>query len=353
MRHVQRCLRLADRIRAGSGSAASRAPMGRCDATVPTSSSSWPQHHWVASTEQLRAARRSTKSALRARPAHAGAVRLAGARASSSLPGVELVARGHGPLRRAAGRRAARRSSSGPTAGRARTALAVRCRRPIIEMTVEQRRRRCVLAGAAAGSSGPQLDRRGARRHGRATMGSAWRRRCAMLFGLAGQFNQYRFERAAEDVWHQGLVTPERGVGRTSRRSGRSGRGGVKRMARLAGATAALAIVRPERPRARPAGDHRARRPAEPGAPAPAATAVGRGRSTSTSRGRRSASPIEPGHSWWHGGDLGQRRDQARDRGLQRRRLAGHPLRRAGGPRDPTATAAELRAVHRGTFSGS
>ncbi len=23
---------------------------------------------------------------------------------------------------------------------------------------------------------------------------------------------------------------------------------------------------------------------------------------------------VEPGHSWWHGGDLGQRRDQARDR---------------------------------------
>ena len=23
---------------------------------------------------------------------------------------------------------------------------------------------------------------------------------------------------------------------------------------------------------------------------------------------------VEPGHSWWHGGDLGQRSDQARDR---------------------------------------
>ena len=23
---------------------------------------------------------------------------------------------------------------------------------------------------------------------------------------------------------------------------------------------------------------------------------------------------VEPGHSWWHGGDLGQRADQARDR---------------------------------------
>ena len=29
-----------------------------------------------------------------------------------------------------------------------------------------------------------------------------------MLFGLAGQFGQHRFERAAEDVWHRGLVTP-------------------------------------------------------------------------------------------------------------------------------------------------
>jgi hypothetical protein len=30
-----------------------------------------------------------------------------------------------------------------------------------------------------------------------------------MLFGLARHFGQHRFERAAEDVWHKRLVTPE------------------------------------------------------------------------------------------------------------------------------------------------
>ena len=29
-----------------------------------------------------------------------------------------------------------------------------------------------------------------------------------MLFGLADAFNQFRFERAAEDAWHRGLITP-------------------------------------------------------------------------------------------------------------------------------------------------
>ena len=29
-----------------------------------------------------------------------------------------------------------------------------------------------------------------------------------MLFGLAADFNHFRFERAAEDAWHLGLVTP-------------------------------------------------------------------------------------------------------------------------------------------------
>ena len=37
-----------------------------------------------------------------------------------------------------------------------------------------------------------------------------------MLFGLAGQFNQFRFERAAEDVWHRARHARAR-RGRTSR----------------------------------------------------------------------------------------------------------------------------------------
>jgi len=30
-----------------------------------------------------------------------------------------------------------------------------------------------------------------------------------MLFGLAAVFNQFRFERAAEDAWHRKLITPD------------------------------------------------------------------------------------------------------------------------------------------------
>ena len=51
-----------------------------------------------------------------------------------------------------------------------------------------------------------------------------------MLFGLAGQFNQFRFERAAEDAWHKGLVTPDE-AWEYLEVIRRSGRGGVKRMA--------------------------------------------------------------------------------------------------------------------------
>ena len=39
------------------------------------------------------------------------------------------------------------------------------------------------------------------------------------LFGLARRFNQHRFERAAEDVWHKGLVTPDEAGATTSPRS--------------------------------------------------------------------------------------------------------------------------------------
>ena len=50
-----------------------------------------------------------------------------------------------------------------------------------------------------------------------------------MLFGLAGQFNRHRFERAAEDVWHRGLAGPA-DADAYLQAVRRSGRGGVKRM---------------------------------------------------------------------------------------------------------------------------
>ena len=46
-----------------------------------------------------------------------------------------------------------------------------------------------------------------------------------MLFGLAALFNQHRFERAAEDAWHLGLVRPDDAAAYLARvrRSGRTG----------------------------------------------------------------------------------------------------------------------------------
>ncbi len=49
------------------------------------------------------------------------------------------------------------------------------------------------------------------------------------LFGLARRFNQHRFERAAEDVWHKGLVTPDQAAEYLAAVR-QSGKEGVKRM---------------------------------------------------------------------------------------------------------------------------
>ena len=61
---------------------------------------------------------------------------------------------------------------------------------------------------------------------------------------------------------------------------------------------------------------------------------------------------IEPGHSWWHGGDLAQRRDQARDRACG---AVGWMVVRfdEDARRDPVATAAELVAVYRRRLADS
>ena len=50
-----------------------------------------------------------------------------------------------------------------------------------------------------------------------------------MLFGLAEQFNQHRFQRAAEDAWQLGLITPDT-AGEYLAAIRRSGRTGVIRM---------------------------------------------------------------------------------------------------------------------------
>jgi len=132
-----------------------------------------------------------------------------------------------------------------------------------------------------------------------------------MLFRLARTFNQYRFERAAEDCWHRKLLTPESAVEYLAEVR-RSGRGGVKRfehwLQRL---------------------DHQ--RPSQSGLELDVIEAIRRAGLPEPDRQvaltLRSGEMIhldvawpqvrlgvEPGHSWWHGGDLRQRADQARDR---------------------------------------
>ncbi len=133
-----------------------------------------------------------------------------------------------------------------------------------------------------------------------------------MLFGLAAAFNQYRFERAAEDAWHLGLVTPELADDYLERHRCR-GKDGVSTF------EAWLERARTQR---RPSQSELERTLLEAldriGLPTPE-----RQHPLALSSGDTIhldiAWPdvrlaVEPGSSWWHGGDAGQRRDQRRDR---------------------------------------
>ena len=133
-----------------------------------------------------------------------------------------------------------------------------------------------------------------------------------MLFGLARTFNDHRFDRAAEDAWHLGLITPQTAADYLDAIR-RSGRGGVVRFERWLMKTS----LRP--------------RPAQSGLELDVLDAIRRAGLPEPVRQHpltlRSGEIIhidlawpsirlgvEPGHSWWHGGDLRQRADQARDR---------------------------------------
>ncbi len=133
-----------------------------------------------------------------------------------------------------------------------------------------------------------------------------------MLFGLAADFNQFRFERAAEDAWHLGLVTPEAAADYLERHRCR-GKDGTSTMERWL--ERALTQGRP----AQSGLEHDVLRAIEEaGLPTPVRQHPLRLR-TGTTIHLDIAWPnirlgVEPGASWWHGGDVGQRRDQARDR---------------------------------------
>ncbi len=131
-----------------------------------------------------------------------------------------------------------------------------------------------------------------------------------MLWGLAWQFNQYRFERAAEDAWHRGLVRPDDAADYLARVR-RSGRTGVTRFEHWL--------------------EHVSLRPAQSGFEQDVVDAIRRAGLPEPVRQHPLRLPsgelihldlawpdirlaVEPGHSWWHGGDLAMRKDQARDR---------------------------------------
>jgi hypothetical protein len=132
------------------------------------------------------------------------------------------------------------------------------------------------------------------------------------LFQLASRFNQFRFERAAEDMWHLGLVSPEEAAFYLAdiRRRGRAGVSALERWLERANSwqrpsqsglerdliDLVVAAGLPEPVRQHPLrllnGDLIHIDMAWPDI----------------------RFGVEPGHTWWHGGDLKVRSDQARDR---------------------------------------
>jgi hypothetical protein len=131
------------------------------------------------------------------------------------------------------------------------------------------------------------------------------------LFDLAGKLNQFAFERIAEDLWHLKRLDPTE-ASPYLEQVRRSGRGGVARFEEW---------VERIRHRQRPAQSGLEldviRAIADAGLPAPV-----RQHPLVLRSGELIhidvAWPniqfgLEPGHSWWHGGDLQVRKDIARD----------------------------------------
>lgn len=133
-----------------------------------------------------------------------------------------------------------------------------------------------------------------------------------MLLSLADLFNQFRFEKAAEDAWHLKLVTPDEADTYLSAVR-RQGRHGVRVMdkwlektdvrKRAAQSNFEMDVLEAVRGTGLP----------EPSLQHPVVLRSGETIHVDL------AWPdvmfgVEPGHSWWHGGDLKQRADQARAR---------------------------------------
>lgn len=132
------------------------------------------------------------------------------------------------------------------------------------------------------------------------------------LFGLAAAFNQHRFERAAEDAWHLGLVTPS-GAAQYLQQHRCRGKDGVSRIERWlerANGQARPAQSNLERDLIHHLEVIGVRRPVrQHPLVLPSGETIHLDIAWPDIR-----LAVEPGASWFHGGDLAQRRDQDRDR---------------------------------------
>jgi very-short-patch-repair endonuclease len=165
-----------------------------------------------------------------------------------------------------------------------------------------------------------------------------------MLFGLAARANQYRFNRAAEDAWHLGLTDPPTMAAYLEEHRCR-GKDGVKRVERW--------LEKALQQRA-PAHSNLERKIVE---------ALERTGLPETTRQHpleladgvtihldvawpHLRLAVEPGASWWHGGDAQMRRDQLRDLSCGE---VGWMILRIDEElaRDPDAIARRIRRVYR------
>ena len=133
-----------------------------------------------------------------------------------------------------------------------------------------------------------------------------------MLFALAAAFNQYRFERAAEDAWHLRLITPARAADYLEAHRCR-GKDGVATMERWL--ERALDRTRPTQSDLEriliEALERRSLPPPQRQYPIELASGATIHVDIAWPEVRLA---VEPGGAWWHGGDHGQRKDQDRDR---------------------------------------
>lgn len=165
-----------------------------------------------------------------------------------------------------------------------------------------------------------------------------------MLWGLAAMCNQHRFDRAAEDAWHLGLITPATAWSYLEDHRCR-GKDGVAKLERwLEGATGRNRATQSNLERVLLEALERC------GLPTPV-----RQHPLDIPSGETIhldiAWPevrfgVEPGASWHHGGDLGQRHDQDRDRECSE---VGWLINRFDEAmrNDPDAAAAQVARIYR------